>query len=58
MGIVLGEEGIGELHHLHAAHAQSFLFEAVENFAHDAALHGAGLEEYEGLFECHSIMVF
>ena len=50
VGIVLAENLIGQLHHLHAANAEALALEDVGDFSYEGALQGAGLQENEGFF--------
>lgn len=50
VGVVFGEDFVGELHHFEAHDVESFLFEDGDDFADECALHGAGLEQYECAF--------
>ena len=50
MSIVLAEQFIIKLHHLHAAYFEAFLFKNADDFAGQSALQGAGLQQDKSLF--------
>lgn len=53
VGVVFGEECVGEFHHFEAFDLEACAFVAVEDGADEALGYGVGLEENEGRFLCH-----
>ena len=46
MGIMLIQNLIGKLHHLHASNSKTFLFEPADYLTDKSTLYRAGFEQY------------
>ena len=46
MRIVLAEDGLIELHHLHSCDAESTTFKTIHDFTNQLTLYAAGLQKY------------